>query len=734
MAYLAGGARGIGTSARDPVFSAADPAWTQAMVPAVDVPLVVPPTVSTLAARGSLAVALGRRTAIRDLAAISAALAVAAFGAWLIVSGTPVLPATLAVLAMGAGPTFWSRAVAWSPDALAPALAILSAWLVRRWLHTGGALNAAIASAAAALAIAEDPAWLALLPGVAAFAWQRLDSRRARWRALLAIAAASIALVWFLASRVMVAHGLSWPALVGEAVPGPVALWFHSAMAAGGGASGVLTGSIQEFTPLGVALILIGLVAIGLINTTPTARTEGTLRVPLMLTVAGVLTWDIAAPRPPYEPVSAPFAMGGWAAVAAALAWLQRVAPARAGLPLVIVVSVAVIAQPSLTRIRLSALGYDAPSESRARMAYDFRISDLPAPDSVLVAESRRVDAAILLSSAQSGTPAAILPQNSDVVLAAMRSGRPVAAFPLARAHLERLGFLFERAWAATSPVFMAAGHVPCATVEDGRWTDVSPIVGADSFVIYGTDGDAPPAGVVFRLSGPVKVDFIEPRSVPYELAEAQTGEEGLTELAALTAQTSSDAVHAFRVPRSGHPSPVTVGFARPPMAAIATADDPTPVRLCNGPSARDLLLGPSAVAAVSIVMSATVPFGPGWHAPEADPDIYRWTAAPAAGVRVTMAPPGPVRVTITASPAARAAQRPSIALGVNGCRLPSRPMAAGQADYEWNVDAACWRSGANQMWIHTGPLISPASLTGGHDTRQLGARIGAIRLARHGR
>jgi hypothetical protein len=308
-----------------------------------------------------------------------------------------------------------------------------------------------------------------------------------------------------------------------------------------------------------------------------------------------------------------------------------------------------------------------------------------------------------------------------------MASGRTIAALPEGRRHLERYGFIFERAWAGNAPLFIVAGHLPCVTIEDGKWTDVSAILAADAFVIHGTSPDTAPGGVVFRATGPITIDRLEPRTVTYELNAANAGEEGLTELAAATSNIRGGAALAFRVPFTGRPSPVTVHFDQPPVAAVATADDPTPVRLCAGPASADLMLGRSAAATASIAMGAAPPFGPGWHSPERDPDIFRWTAATAAGVRVTMAPPGPVRVTITASPAARPPQQPSIGLSVNGCRLPSRPMPAGQGDYEWDVDAACWRSGANQIWIHTGPLMTP----GGHDSRQLGARIGAIRLTR---
>jgi hypothetical protein len=57
--------------------------------------------------------------------------------------------------------------------------------------------------------------------------------------------------------------------------------------------------------------------------------------------------------------------------------------------------------------------------------------------------------------------------------------------------------------------------------------------------------------------------------------------------------------------------------------------------------------------------------------------------------------------------------------------------MIAGQGDYEWVAGEGCWQPGVNQLWIRVTPLVSPASLFATHDTRLLGARIGAIRLAR---
>ena len=94
------GAAGIGTSERDYVFSPADPPWAQSVVTTLDVPIGGTSSVSNLAARGSIAIAKGRRSAVRDLAAVATAAAVAAFGAWLLATGLPGFPIALTMLAL----------------------------------------------------------------------------------------------------------------------------------------------------------------------------------------------------------------------------------------------------------------------------------------------------------------------------------------------------------------------------------------------------------------------------------------------------------------------------------------------------------------------------------------------------------------------------------------------------------------------------------------------------------
>ena len=106
VAYSAGGARGIGAAERDHVFSTADAPELQLRLPTLDVPLGAPPTVSVMAARGSLAIALGRRGAIRDLAAVATAFTVILFGLWLKAANVAMFPIAATLMAMAMSATF----------------------------------------------------------------------------------------------------------------------------------------------------------------------------------------------------------------------------------------------------------------------------------------------------------------------------------------------------------------------------------------------------------------------------------------------------------------------------------------------------------------------------------------------------------------------------------------------------------------------------------------------------
>jgi hypothetical protein len=469
---------------------------------------------------------------------------------------------------------------------------------------------------------------------------------------------------------------------------------------------GVLVANLsREFTPIGTGLMIIGVAVLAQIP----HQQAG-----LAILVIGLAAWQWFVPHSRFDPVSVPVAFTGWAAIATALAWLQGTFSRRAGQVLLVVLGLLLIGEPALTRARLAALGRDNRSNEQARLAYAFSTGDLPT-GTAIVSESRRVDSTVLLASSKAGQPAVFVPQQIDAVEEWIAGGRPLVAFANARANLAPFGFLFERAWAGTTPVSTVAGRATCATLKPGEWTDVSLLLAGGTFIVHGAGPGTAPGGVQLRLTDATPVAFakIEPRSIPYSLSAV------------------SDGVSTLRIPETGRTSPVTFWFATAPQEAVATAENNSPAMICPGVQTRDLTLSAKPLATASLPMTSAFAFGPGWHSAEADPDLFRWTSARRSSVRITTVAAGSVRVTITATPAAPQAQRPSIGFTVNSCAYPAQAMPPGQGDYEWEVPATCWRAGANQLWVEVTPLVTPASLNGGPDTRLLGARIGAIRLAR---
>ena len=652
LAYLAGGARGVGAGMRDYVFSPAVDPQVQRDVGAADVPLGAPPTLSAVAARGSLAVALGRRSALRDFAAISAAVALAIFAAALYAAGLPPFASAIATIGLGLGDTFWWRGTTYTADALFPALALLAVWAGLRW---------------------------------------RATSRR---------------LMMFIAMVAAVA------AIVDVAVP-------LAGRDFGTSPQNFVSSLTREFTPLGACLALVGLVVL---LHAPASR------LPAAIAAITAITWH-ALSRSAIEPIAVALVLGGWWAIAAALAWLQALSWQRSRPLVLAIVAVVLVAVPSLTRMRLSALGADLPSSQRVLKANEFPIADVT--DAAIVAESRRADAAILLAARLAHRKVTIIPQSPESVAEAMRAGGPVFAFDGARTNLEQYGFLFERAYAGNVAVATATGRVPCVPL-DQHWQDVSLLVATGSFTMHGAASEAP-GGVIMRTAAdaPIAIAAIEPRSIPYDFVEVAREADGVPELIRIGARGGAASIASLRIPASGRLSPVTLTFASAPAYAVAKADDDAAVSVCAGVQRSGVTLPVAAGSTTFVRMGDPAPFGPGWHPVEADPDLFRWTGAPDSSLRITSARASRVNVTITATPASRAAARPEIGLTVNGCHLAMQLMQAGQGDYAWTVEEGCWVPGVNQLWIHTSPLISPATLFSTHDTRLLGARIGAIRFTR---
>lgn len=678
LAFLSGASEGLGTADRDYSFSPTDQPSAQLLFAALDTPYASPWSPSSLAGRGAMAIASGRRTAPRDLAGVATAAAVVMLGLWLTSAGVPLFPVLFIMLGMAAGSTLWWRGIYWTGDSLSPLFAMTAAWATWRGLQTHRQIFAIAAVVAAALAMSEDPGWLACLPAALMFVWNQRPSPRDRAMSIatgLAIAACAVL-----------------PVLAIVDVQAP--------------SIGVVVANLpREFTPIGAGLMLIGVAVLAQVPHQ---------RISLATLVIGLAAWQWLVPHSRLDPVSVPAAFAGWAAIAISLAWLQGTFSRRAGQALVVVVGLLLIGEPTLTRVRMAALGRDSRSNEQTRIAYGFSVNDLPA-GTAIVADSRRGDATVLLASQKAGAPAVLVPQTLDAVDARISSGRPLVAFANARANLAPFGFLFERAWAGTTAVSAVTGRTTCATLKPGEWTDVSLLLASGSFIVHGAGPGTAPGGIQLRVTDvePARFASIEPRPIPYTLSPATGG------------------TATLHIPETGRRSPVTFRFITRPHDAVATADDHSPVILCPSIQTRDLMLVANPLATAALLMASVTAFGPGWHSAEADPDLFRWTSALRSSIRITTAAASSIRVTITATPAAPSAQQPSIGFTVNSCAFPAKAMPPGQGDYEWEVPANCWRAGANQLWVEVTPLVTPAALNGGPDTRPLGARVGAVRLAR---
>lgn len=645
-------------------------AWTQVMVPALAVPTSLP-SFSTAAARAAMTVA-GRSTAARDLAVGTSALTVLAIGEWLLDLDLDAFSVIAVLVAMSVSASFWWRATAWRPDTLAPLAAVVAGWCAGRSVRSSGRALPALAIAAALLAISEDTAWLALLPAVLVVAYrQRVHVSRSLGATVIVLLL--IAAAWPFIMRWWIATHVAGP-LIAAPVPGPFSLWRDSVNAAPRPQPDDIAALFgREFTAGGALLAVLGLMLL---------FTESAHAVAAATAAAGLLAWTLLAPRPASQHLSMPVALCGWSAVAVAFTWIRRNAKRVPGTLFVAAATIAMAVAP------LGA-SFDW-SPSQALMADDARavasaaITDLPG-DAVFVSENTRVDQALRFAAARAERSVTLIPRNADAVEKAAAS-HTVIAFRDATDQLKRHGFLFDRGYLGEVPADTVVGRAACVTLEAGRWSNVTAMLGEGAFTITGATSTVTPGQISLRLAGvdEFPVSGTDPRR-DYEIVSAPGSSE--VELV---------------VPRPREALSVVMTLTSAPRVALARADDPAGAQVCPAPQRTDLLLA-GARRAVTIPMTSRL-FGHGWSGPEYDPDVFRWTSDSAAVAKVSMAPAGAVRVTVTATPAAPSTRHPQIELGVNDCRLSTVPMPAELHDYEWTVDQPCWHAGNNELSIGVTP------------------------------
>jgi hypothetical protein len=725
ISYLAGGAHYVGLDDRHVPFSPRDGALRQAAASTLDIPFAVGWLPSSVLGRASIAIAVGRKSALRDFGAVAAALACVLAAAWLYQLSLPLYPTLLATLGLAFGSTFWGRGVAWSFDALAPVLALTGALLGRRWLKGDPRIAVAMTAALAmAVALLEDPTWVGCLPAAAL-----LTRTSGRSRALTA-AAFTIGMLGLSAAagvylRLHAQGSASWTALPAVQPPAMTSMWVSRI---GEGAISPVAMLAGEFTPLGSVLLLIGLGVLW----------QATRDRALLVTfVLGLVAARYFLPQTDPTRAGVPIAVCGWLAIATALAWLGRRRPIAAT-ALVSTAGVLVVAQPALTRLRMTMLHEGSPLRAEAHLSSQIRMSDLPS-DGVIVATSRGVDAMLVLSARLANQRAVVVPQNAVHVEALVATGRPVLAFPSARTNLAALGFLFERSFAGNVPLHIVVGRQRCTPLVPNQWIDVTRQLDGGSFSVQ-SEEPSPEAGrVMLYLLAPRLIELrsrLAPLSVfesPPVPPDSESAARTLLETTSVRGRSNGWPITAWSVSLPAPPEQTGMTLSEPPHAAIATADVSRAIAICSASARTDFALMSTLGSAASAAMMSGAVFGTGWHTPEGGADTFRWTAAPEAVVRINVVRPGPIRVTIIAASASPPSAQPRAGLTVNHCALPDQPMFPHAQNLTWMVNAECWSTGSNRLWLRTGPLVSPASLGMGTDTRPLGARVSAIRVQRVG-
>lgn len=125
------------------------------------------------------------------------------------------------------------------------------------------------------------------------------------------------------------------------------------------------------------------------------------------------------------------------------------------------------------------------------------------------------------------------------------------------------------------------------------------------------------------------------------------------------------------------------------------------------------------------------VMFASGWHPAEGrGDDAFRWTAEPEAWVLLSLARTGLIRLTIEARRLEGEGRPPQwLSVEVNGWIGSPQALVPEWRSYRWNVPAAAWRQGLNELGVRVSRVEQPAVLGLSNDTRRLGVAVRRLEL-----
>lgn len=190
-----------------------------------------------------------------------------------------------------------------------------------------------------------------------------------------------------------------------------------------------------------------------------------------------------------------------------------------------------------------------------------------------------------------------------------------------------------------------------------------------------------------------------------------------------------------LRVNDDGDFATVALDLAGLPAVARVRADvdRKSPVRAlaCAATPGDADFFGPASASRVSLRFDGDVAafLAGGWNAPEREG--FRWSAARDARLLLPLASVAPTRVRVRVRPLAIPGTPMTLALAVGDLALAPLPLASGWGYYEWDVPAAAWRVGTNELTFRGAAVAVPQAIGLGADTRSLGIAFSSLQLRR---
>lgn len=362
----------------------------------------------------------------------------------------------------------------------------------------------------------------------------------------------------------------------------------------------------------------------------------------------------------------------------------------------------------------------------------------------LLVAEDTRVDSALVPWIAPRAPDVHRAAQDGPTIADAYAAGRTILGGPVGRRHLELAGISFAPGVDVHAQMPFQLSEVDdvfrCATVRADRW---SQLPGLEYTGRLGLDLPARLGGELQLVVGdalalPLRATTADGRPVPLEMEPLLSGPGAAAPPPDywMDGSLPEDAppwmrrVHLAADPLVRSLVSLEMGRRAPRVIArLSGYDDEARGRICAAPLGSLRLMRPGEQP---IALTDESAFGAGWYGREGRGDqMFRW-AEPDAVVLVRSAVRGPVTVALDAEPAAVPGPDTAVtvSLRVNGVDLESKPMTAGRVRYTWEVPAATWIAGTNELWWQTSRAVRPSD-TGGGDTRSLALRVTAIAVTR---